>query len=112
MPNHDDLLRRLNGGPLATNAEYVGEFDSESSTRRTMNVTCPNCSSANVTRRVVRDAFPYGGSADTVQLTADLPVQHCNTCGEEWENDETFRARHEARGLYRQIDAALAKKRK
>jgi len=44
---------------------------------------CPNCGSHNHVQRIIAEDG------------AELPIRHCNACGEEWENDDTFRSRNE-----------------
>jgi putative zinc finger/helix-turn-helix YgiT family protein len=57
---------------------------------------CPNCGNADVFQKNVPDVIPYGTGTGTVEIAVDLPIRHCNACGEEWEDADSFRAKHAA----------------
>lgn len=61
-----------------------------------MTLRCPNCSASSVVQRIVPESLPYGSGGDAVLLNLQLPIRHCDSCGEEWEDVESFRAKHDA----------------
>lgn len=59
-------------------------------------LSCPVCGERGVRTAWTRTQFPYGVGADTVTLSAIVPVQICQSCGFEFLDHDAERLRHEA----------------
>jgi len=59
---------------------------------------CPFCNEtgAKVLERNEVDHFQYGVDGDSVMLSADVIVQYCDTCKEEWTDWRSEDTRQEA----------------
>lgn len=60
------------------------------------NESCFNCGSSKVERAWRRQGFQYGNGESAVELTAEVPVYKCLSCGYEFAGPEAEDARHEA----------------
>jgi DNA-binding transcriptional regulator YiaG len=57
---------------------------------------CINCGSSQVRLERQRQTFPYGTGDTVVDLTAEMPVYTCLSCGHQFAGPEAEDARHEA----------------
>lgn len=57
---------------------------------------CPNCGNADVSQKTINEVIPYGAGTNMAEIAVDLPIRHCNACGEEWEDADSFRVKHAA----------------
>lgn len=58
--------------------------------------SCAICGEAAVEKKVLTQQFAYANGGRDVLLTADIPVEHCLSCGETLSGEEGEIARHEA----------------
>jgi DNA-binding transcriptional regulator YiaG len=58
--------------------------------------SCFNCGSSDVERAWRRQVFQYGDGESAVELTAEVPVYTCTSCGYKFAGPEAEDARHEA----------------
>jgi putative zinc finger/helix-turn-helix YgiT family protein len=59
-------------------------------------VVCFDCGSSDVVKEVQQQEFQYGNGESAVNLTAEMPVYTCNSCGYQFAGPEADDARHEA----------------
>jgi putative zinc finger/helix-turn-helix YgiT family protein len=59
-------------------------------------VVCFDCGSSDVVRTLERQVFQYGSGESAIDLTAEMPVYTCNSCGYQFAGPEADDARHEA----------------
>lgn len=57
---------------------------------------CVFCGETAVTHTTMTQQFPYADGDHDVFLTADVPVEHCTSCGEMLVGSDGEMARHEA----------------
>ena len=58
--------------------------------------TCPQCAADAVTTFRHYDTFRYGSGESAVDLSVNLPLRRCGSCGFEFLDDEAERLKHEA----------------
>ena len=58
--------------------------------------TCAMCGEATVEKRIMTQQFAYASGTRDVLLTADIPVEHCLSCGETLAGEDAEIVRHEA----------------
>jgi putative zinc finger/helix-turn-helix YgiT family protein len=59
-------------------------------------VVCFDCGSSDVAKALQQQTFQYGNGESAVNLTAEMPVYTCKTCGYQFAGPEADDARHEA----------------
>ncbi len=59
-------------------------------------VVCFDCGSSDVVRDIQQQTFQYGEGESAAELTAEMPVYTCRTCGYQFAGPEADDARHEA----------------
>jgi len=59
-------------------------------------ISCPNCESAEVTSRRETETFIYGTDKDAAEISAVVQVYRCRSCGFEFTDEITEKAKHEA----------------
>jgi YgiT-type zinc finger domain-containing protein len=57
---------------------------------------CAICGEAAIEKRIMTQQFAYASGARDVLLTADIPVEHCSSCGETLAGENAEIVRHEA----------------
>lgn len=65
-------------------------------TKKTEKDTCAVCGASAVERRTMTQQFAYADGSRDVLLIADIPVEHCQVCGEILFGAEGEKAQHEA----------------
>ncbi len=60
------------------------------------NATCAICGEATVEKRTLMQQFAYASATGDVLLAADIPVEHCLSCGETLAGEDAEIARDEA----------------
>ncbi len=61
---------------------------------------CPACDSTKVETETVEHRFPYGEGNSAVELTCRVPVRKCQSCGEEYLDNEAEELMHDAACLH------------
>lgn len=59
-------------------------------------VVCFDCGSSDVAKALQQQVFQYGNGESAVNLTVEVPVYTCKTCGYQFAGPEADDARHEA----------------
>jgi putative zinc finger/helix-turn-helix YgiT family protein len=57
---------------------------------------CPECESTSIETRIQAETFLYGVEPESIQISATVPVQRCQSCGFEWFDHLAEVAKHEA----------------
>jgi DNA-binding transcriptional regulator YiaG len=57
---------------------------------------CGDCGSSDVSTQTEVDRFVYGTGPDAIELSAEIPVHECRTCGFQFTTTEAEQARHSA----------------
>ena len=57
---------------------------------------CAVCGEATIEKRIRTQQFAYTSGTHDVLLTADIPVEHCFSCGETLAGEDAEISRHEA----------------
>ncbi len=57
---------------------------------------CPVCYSNSIETYTQTDSFKYGSGESAAELSVELPVRHCDSCGFEYIDREGERAQHNA----------------
>ena len=60
------------------------------------NLECPQCGTSEVRTSQHRHTFTYGSEESAVELTVDVPVRRCVSCGFEYLDEEAEQLKHEA----------------
>ena len=59
-------------------------------------VLCFDCGSSDVVKTLEQQVFQYGNGESAVDLSAEMPIFTCKTCGYQFAGPEADDARHEA----------------
>ncbi len=59
-------------------------------------VVCFDCGSTEVVKALQKQVFQYGDGDSAVELTAEMPIYTCRTCGFQFGGPEADDVRHEA----------------
>jgi putative zinc finger/helix-turn-helix YgiT family protein len=65
-------------------------------TKSTSPVECPSCGGTRITTTMETEHFAYGKAPDVVELSATIPVRHCEDCGFQFTDAEAEDAHHDA----------------
>lgn len=60
------------------------------------NPECPQCGTGGVRTSQHRHTFTYGSGESAVELTVDVPLLCCASCGFEYLDEEAEQLKHEA----------------